>query len=298
LAEEVSSLLNESEVPLTIPDGYDLDIAKTCSFVVNVACDMCEQWKADPSHFTWTPTDSCPVTSPWFTVDDYVFSEPIWSSFGYGSATATEPFATLAHLRTDPTTYYLAFRGSQTDADASKDIDILLEDYSPPTSSPTGDIKVATGFFDVFNGMRSALETALGQVATAGGNLIVAGHSLGSTLATLTVPLARSLNISSANVLQYNQASPKVGDSNFAVYYKSLNVPTFRLVNLDDKVPKLPPLPYVHVGIEACYGAAYPTEAECHNPCSSYSYALYNPSAPYNPAITTSVHKSKPELIS
>jgi hypothetical protein len=276
-----------------------MDIAKTCSFVINVACDMCEQWKADPQNFTWTPRDSCPVTIPWFNVGDFTFSTPIWSTFTHKSTSVTEPFAILAQRSADPTTFYLAFRGSQTRADVGVDCHFLLTRYHPPTSSPIEDIKVERGFYSVFNGLdQSALDTALGQVANAGGKLIVAGHSLGSTLATLTVPLARAKNIPSADILHYNQASPKVGDSKFASYYEALDVPTFRLVNLNDEVPKLPPFPYEPVGAEASYGADYPTEAERHNPCSSYSYALYHPSAPYNPANSIRVDRAKPELIS
>jgi hypothetical protein len=45
--EEGVPLSNGKVTPLKCPPGYDLDMARTCSFVVNVACDMCEQWKAD-----------------------------------------------------------------------------------------------------------------------------------------------------------------------------------------------------------------------------------------------------------
>jgi hypothetical protein len=38
-------------------------------------------------------------------------------------------------------------------------------------------------------------------------------------------------------------------------------------------------------------------EAQCHNPCCSYSYALFNPSAPYNRGIKPCMDQSKPELL-
>lgn len=287
--------------PLDIPPGYDLEIARTCSFVVNVACNMCEQWKAagEPgaATFDWQVEDSCSITSSVFDLTSFIFSGPIWSTFTYLGKTVSEPFAVLAQAVADPTTYHLAFRGSQTDADMIMDIEVELDDYRPPTVSPIGDIKVERGFSRVFDGLdQSALKEVFGEVASVDGTLIVAGHSLGSALATLTVPAACAEKIPSTNLLQYNQASPKVGDTKFRDYYESLDVPTFRLVNTNDLVPKMPPWPYEAVGVEAAFGAPYPTELECHDPCCSYSYALFNPSAPYNQAIGTCMDTSKPEM--
>lgn len=292
---------NGNGTPLDIPPGYDLEIARTCSFVVNVACNMCEQWKAagrpSADNFVWQAEDSCPITGSVFDLASFTFSGPIWSGFTFLTKTVNEPFAIVATAKTDPTTFYLAFRGSQTDDDLGMDLEIDLVDYSPPTASSVADIKVERGFSGVFNGLdQSTLTEIFSQVASVDGKLIVTGHSLGSTLATLTVPLARAKNIPSANVLQYNQASPKVGNSGFQSYYDNLDVQTFRLVNTYDLVPKTPPGPYVAVGIEAAFGAAYPTILECHDPCCSYSYALFNPSAPYNQGIAPCMARSKPEL--
>jgi hypothetical protein len=289
-----------NETPLKAPPGYDLDIARTCSFIVNVACDMCEQWKADgkPSadKFSWTPTDSCPITAPVFPLDDWKFIGPFWSSFTPDITAATEPFAVFAY-GPDTNTAFLAFRGSQTDDDFIMDGKIELVAYRPPTGSAIRDIKVERGFNAVFDGLdQGALMGTLSQIAGSGQRLIVTGHSLGSTLATLTVPLACVAGIPSTNILHYNQASPMVGNSNFQAYYNDLGVRTFRLVNTYDEVPKLPPGAYVPIGVEAPFGADYPTEAECHNPCCSYSYALFNPTAPYNSGIDTCMARSQPEM--
>jgi hypothetical protein len=294
-------LSNGNGTPLSVPPGYDLEIARTCSFIVNVACNMCEQWKAagKPSadNFVWQAEDSCPITGSVFDLANFTFSGPIWSSFTFLTKTANEPFGVIAQAKTDPTTFYLAFRGSQTDYDLGMDLEIDLTDYSPPTASPVADIKVECGFSDVFKGLdQSTLTEILSQIASVDGKLIVTGHSLGSTLATLTVPLACSQNIPSTNILHYNQASPKVGNASFQTYYESLGVQTVRLVNTYDLVPKAPPGPYVAVGVEAAFGAAYPGILECHDPCCSYSYALFNPSAPYNQGIAPCMAGSKPEL--
>lgn len=231
-----------------------------------------------------------------FPVDHWKFQGPIWSTFAPEGKAVSEPFAIFAY-GPDTQTAFLAFRGSQTSDDFIMDGKIKLVPYTPPTASPITDIQVAQGFYGVFNGLdHGALMGTLSELARSGGKLIVTGHSLGSTLATLTVPMACAAGIPKANILHYNQASPKVGNSKFQAYYTDLGVQTFRLVNTYDAVPKLPPGPYVPVGVEAPYGADYPTEAECHNPCCSYSYALFNPTAPYNPEIDTCMARSNPDL--
>lgn len=292
---------NGSGAPLQIPPGYDLGLARTCSFVVNVACDMCEQWKAagcpPNGFFQWQPADTCPVTNSVFDVGDFTFSGPIWSNFILDAAVVSEPFGVLARSTSDPQTLHLAFRGSQTDADTRMDLQVELVDYPPPTTPTAGGVKVERGFYGVFSGIdRVFLDRLFLTASAAGTRLIVSGHSLGSALATLAVPLARANGITGANTLHYNQASPRVGDRGFQSYYDSLDVTTFRLVNTYDVVPKSPPPPYVAVGVEAPFGADYGSEAERHNPCCSYSYALFNPTAPVNPGMGACMAASKPEL--
>ncbi len=289
---------NGNESPLKIPPFYDIDIARTCSFAVNVACEMCEQWMADgkpsASDFSWTPSDSCPITGPVFPLDHWNFKGPFWSSFTPAAAAVSEPFAAFAY-GPDTRTAFLAFRGSQTGDDFIMDGKTEMVDYNPPTATSAPGIQVERGFYEVFNGLdQGALMDMLSQLARSGGILIVTGHSLGSALATLTVPLACAAGIPSTRILHYNQASPKVGNSGFEAYYNDLGVQTFRLVNTYDEVPKLPSGAYVPVGVEAPFGADYPTEGERHNPCCSYSYALFNPAAPYNPGIGTCMAQLKP----
>ncbi|MEV4249644.1 lipase family protein [Streptosporangium canum] len=289
---------NRPEIPLNIPPGYKMDIAKTCSFVVNVACDMCHQWIADnkpkPEDFSWNPTDSCPVTNSTFPIGDWSFQAPLWSTFSLEKV--TEPFAIIAY-GSDPKTAFLAFRGTQTPEDAAMDLLTNLVTYKPPTQTPITNAKVADGFYAVFNGF-DALKAKLSEIASKDHRLVVTGHSLGSTLATLTVPLACSVGIPSTNILHYNQASPKVGEVNFRNYYDRLDVlQTFRLRNKYDTVPDWPDkTEYVPVGVEVEYGADYSSEPKNHNPCCSYSYALFNPTEPYNRNFDKCMSQSKPTL--
>lgn len=271
--------------PLSTPTGYDLNVAQACSFMVNVACDMCQQWIKQnhpaASDFTWTPSDPCPSTSG-FSVNDYTFSKIIWSTFALPTGEKqTEPFGFIA-TNTSGDTAYLVFRGSQTTADRLMDAEWAQVPYTSPLPDAPPGMLVEKGFDAVFSGLRECLLTELKAVTAA--TLYIAGHSLGSALATLAVPEAVSLSLSGT---QYNQASPRVGNPAFATHVGGLSIGTLRLVNIYDSVPKAPPSIgdriYQAVGPEACYGADYPTEADKHDPCCSYSYALFNGANPYNP---------------
>ncbi len=277
--------MSASSNPIQLPPGYDLTTGQTCAFLVNVASNMCKQWIAagspPPAGFTWQPADLCPVTSNVYNLNNYTFGPIIWSTFVYQDTSYNEPFGFIA---TDSSSgnNYLVFRGSQTLADLGMDSEVRLVAYQAPTANPPPGLEVEQGFYAVFNGLQN-LRTQLQGVSTSPTNpLTITGHSLGSTLATLTVPLAVSLGVS---VQQYNQASPRVGNRSFASYYGDLSVATYRLVNTADVVPKLPPFPYVPVGTEASFTASYGTEADNHDPCCCYSYAIFNPENPYNPNI-------------
>jgi hypothetical protein len=260
--------------PLSMPPGYSLDTAQLVSFLVDVAVNMGAS--APPS---WTPVNACDCTQT-YSVSDFTFSAPISSTFVYTNAfgqqkTATETFAfTAVDQKTGVA--YLIFRGSQTDADFLVDAETDLVDYTVPPA-PAG-AQVEKGFYAVYNGMVDALTTALknlGQV-----QLVIGGHSLGSAVATLSVPLAISLGLKG---FQYNQASPKVGNSTFATYLEGTSFPTYRLVNMYDVVPTTPlNSSYVPVGAQATFGADYGSVQNNHNPCCTYSYAIFNPTSPFN----------------
>ena len=68
----------------------------------------------------------------------------------------------------------------------------------------------------------------------------VCGHSLGAALATLVAP-AVSIGTLNPNVKMYNYASPRVGDPNFASAYSAIISESYRVVNLADLVPMIPP---------------------------------------------------------
>jgi triacylglycerol lipase len=82
----------------------------------------------------------------------------------------------------------------------------------------------------------------------------VTGHSLGAALAVLAAP-AVDLMTSNKDVRMYNLAGPRVGNPAFADAYGEFVTQSYRVVNLTDVVPFLPPTrifgwEYAHVGEE------------------------------------------------
>jgi Lipase (class 3) len=304
--------------PITDPPAGYMDNAKVCSFLVNVACDMCQQWlqqgQPSPDSFNWVPNDPCPYTSQ-YNLDDFDLNPSaletsnsiIWSTFQYQNQTYTEPFGFIA-MTAGGGAFYLVFRGSQT----SVDFDLDGEDPQVPYPGGPPAALVEQGFAAVFAGCSDAIKQALLQLSIPWDGdserifqypFFITGHSLGSALATLSVPLMAPYQ---AKGMQCNQASPRVGNPAFAELIDSfadLGFPTYRLVNTADLVPKLPPpevlvdhqkYSYQHVGTEVDFTAAYATEKDKHSPCCSYSYALFNPTYPVNPNITQCVNTLEP----
>ena len=289
------------QLPST-PDPTYLDIARNCSCLVNVASQMAQDWVTDglpkPEDFKWTPKDLCPYTSDLFGQFDFRNVELIWSDFYYQDGLKTlgpvlEPFGFVVLLHDKA---FLIFRGTRGDVrpDVQADKDIQKTPYASGGN-------VSRGFWRVFDGLQGSLRGQLKKVKDSGHDLVISGHSLGSTLATFAVPLAADpANGFGLPVTAYPQASPKVGGPDFVKYYNGLGVNTYRLVNTEDSVPKLPVGGYAHVGIAVEFTAPYfkvdesgkttNDEGKIHNPCCSYAYALKQvgtePYIPVNPSNT------------
>jgi hypothetical protein len=133
----------------------------------------------------------------------------------------------------------------------------------------------------------------LGQLGTVT-RLFFTGHSMGSALATLAVPdVANNSAIKPGNgrsYVQYNFASPRVGDHDFADAMNwSSQTPTFRVVNTEDVVPDVPTAakilssPYQHIGTQVDFTAAYFTVDGNHSMADCYWYAINHADAPQGP---------------
>ena len=71
------------------------------------------------------------------------------------------------------------------------------------------------------------------------GMIYVTGHSLGSALSVLNI-LDIAVNTSHKKIALYTFAGPRTGSPEYASIYNSVIVDSWRVVNVNDEVPKLP----------------------------------------------------------
>jgi len=114
-----------------------------------------------------------------------------------------------------------------------------------------------SGFYSTFrtdrNNTAPRVFDALAKLIAGGAvkTLRIAGHSLGSALATL-LAIDVAANSDFTTPIVYTFASPRVGDKVFAGTYDGLIETSWRIANVNDIVPQLPPqfVGYVHVDAE------------------------------------------------
>jgi hypothetical protein len=120
--------------------------------------------------------------------------------------------------------------------------------------------------------------------------IMLTGHSLGGALTTFTAADIALLPAppASNNLLVYSIASPRVGDANFVSAFNAKVINNFRIYNIRDYVPTLPPedLGYVHVNTALpqpeldswqypIYHGWDPIKAaECYHSHAGYNYML------------------------
>jgi triacylglycerol lipase len=140
---------------------------------------------------------------------------------------------------------YIAFRGTMDKDDMKTDLDYKQIDLS-------NNIKVHEGFYNKFNFFKNdilnvinnynEIKNAFTGVTTpvSINNIIITGHSLGSAIATICA-YEISKNNNNNNIYTYIFASPRVGNVEFSIDYNTKVPNTYRVVNISDIIPTLPP---------------------------------------------------------
>ena len=193
------------------------------------------------------------VPSP-YTLEEVIFEEV--SSFFNSTCLDDDSVIPIAFIATENENIYVSFRGTSNVTDAVDDIATIQTPYTFVSNGGN----VALGFLDVYNEIESEILNKVNELAMTGNfeNLFITGHSLGAALAFLAFPDFSQNAGPLDSVSMYNFAGPAVGDSQFVSTYQgieSLNRISFRVVNTNDLVPKLPPqgldcflFSYEHVG--------------------------------------------------
>jgi predicted lipase len=145
--------------------------------------------------------------------------------------------------------------------------ELLMDSLFAPVPFPFADAgQTEQGFTNFYSTLRTGPNIAQPRVIDALRPLIatgtiktlrIAGHSLGGALATLLAVDVSDNSVFTAPTV-YTFGSPRVGDKVFAGTYDGLVPNSWRIENLNDIVPHLPPLlaGYVHVD------AAFPINSD------------------------------------
>jgi predicted lipase len=173
--------------------------------------------------------------------DDITDNDPDYKVFGF-----------IARKGSD---VVVAIRGTEGILEWIRDFDLILVRFPYATAGRT-----EQGFRDFYSTFRTGNTAASSRVTQAISQLVadgsvntlrISGHSLGSALATM-LALDLTANKVFTGPVVYTFGGPRVGDKVFAGTYDGLVASSFRITNLNDLVPTLPPqlAGYVHVDAE------------------------------------------------
>ncbi|MFC4100697.1 lipase family protein [Paenibacillus xanthanilyticus] len=187
----------------------------------------------------------------------------------------------IARSKRDPLLQAVVIRGTESKLDWLMDAEFLLETFR----EVPGGGRTERGFTNLYRTMTVEYADAsippqslIAQLDTlpAGTRLVVTGHSLGSSLATLHAFVAGSKKI---DVELITFASPRVGDKTFVEAFGALNIRSTRIFNHPDIVPHVPMevagFRHLEPGLEI-NSAVYPIKhaIPCYHALSTYLYVM------------------------
>ncbi len=127
---------------------------------------------------------------------------------------------------------------------------LLLADASYSYADPTTinnyktSIRLHGGFWNLYSNIQVELLNYLDQHVNDKTQIIITGFSLGgatSTICALDLYKRRlATNIVMNNILHYSYASPRVFNTEGAIHFDSLCIPSYRIANLSDMVINVP----------------------------------------------------------
>jgi Lipase (class 3) len=281
--------------PATTSLAYDPLKAAFYGRFVNAAYTMYDNHKDNPTPPTVELPDKYKFVA-WVQMRDFIFEEGDWTFYGM-----------LAQNPADANDYVLAIRGTSDLTEWWDDLTSML-----PWAWDAFGGDVGYGFFRIYQTLRmiypqkgqaltEAAPAGQGESLEAAGSfadqvaeavrrhaaenqpataqaaavaqksVTVVAHSLGSALATLYVA-DNSLTKKVKTPLLCTLASPRVGDYTFATNFNNLNIPSWRIVNELDVVPKLPISPFWHIDTEHIYNSGSSTvwSLECWHSIDTY----------------------------
>jgi triacylglycerol lipase len=130
----------------------------------------------------------------------------------------------------------VAFRGTQFIHDWLDDFDFIPAPYAPVPGRGT----VHEGFQIVYLAVRDNLIALLNKYSPGYREILITGHSLGGALCPLATLDLLNVNQNLSPVV-YTWAEPRVGHNDFVTFFNTHVNICYRIVNVWDVVPHLPP---------------------------------------------------------
>ncbi len=151
---------------------------------------------------------------------------------------------------TSPQHNVLVFRGTQTQAEWLQNLNAKQVKYNSPGDRDYGEVH------EGFLGLTEKLEPDPVEIAKQLDPTIpcyITGHSLGAAVATLVaMKIALQVPQLKDQIQLYTFAGPRVGSPKFVKAHSQLIPNSYRIVNLADSVPLVPPVSlgnsYTHIG--------------------------------------------------
>ncbi len=168
----------------------------------------------------------------------------------------------LGFVLTSKTKNIIVFRGTQRNSEWFNNIYARQQDYRNPADKSRKDSienlggKVHRGFVANYKSIISPIPRDIAQQLDPSLPCYITGHSLGASLAVLaSMDLALNVPALKPQIQLYTYAGARVGDPTFARLHARYVPNHYRIVNLADIVPLLPPLQspsgtYAHTGEE------------------------------------------------
>jgi predicted lipase len=161
----------------------------------------------------------------------------------------------LGFVLSSKTRNIIVFRGTQRNTEWLYNFYARQKDYYNPVDNKVLG-KVHRGFVDNYKSIIDPIPRDVAKKLDPSVPCYITGHSLGSALAVLaSIDLALNIPTLKSQIQLYTYAGARVGDPTFARIHTQYVPNHYRIVNLADVIPMLPPIQspggtYVHSGEE------------------------------------------------